>query len=281
MLCRSEGNTERERHDSWADVNDLKQRIDGLVEEVKNLKKQVSKLRAENKEWEKQVSKLRAENKEWEKRVESLEAQVKELNAENAILKGENMQLEEKTANLQERVTEYQEKVTGLTRELAEVRTEYQEKVTGLTRELAEVQDKLSSMVSTENDLMLSELCWRIQSIVFKKVLPPSLYFENLNYKLQFINQEIDALPVDRDKAKNAWSKLQQELKYTPVDIYRLTAVFREIQSERNTTAHPPLTEEIVYQIAKRMKDEGQEGAKSYESVMQLINLWKKLRDMQ
>ena len=59
-----------------------------------------------------------------------------------------------------------------------------------------------------------------------------------------------------------------------------MTVVMREIQSERNSTALPKLTEEILYQSAKRMKDEGQEDAKSYESVMQLINLWKILEDM-
>ena len=137
-------------------------------------------------------------------------------------------------------------------------------------------------MVSAENDLVLGELCRRIQSMIFKKILPPSLYSENLPYNLYFINHEIGRLPFDmRDKAEKAWAKLQQELKYQPLDIYRLTSVMREIQSERSSTAHPPLTEEILYQLAKRMKDEGQEGANSYESVMKLINLWKKLGDMQ
>ena len=259
------------------EVNELKQQINKLVEEVakgeeeiKDLKKQLSQLRAEknteNKEWEKRVKSLETQVKTLIDENKCLTAQVKELNdvnQESAMLEGENMQLEEQIAKLQERVTDQ----TG---ELKEVR-----------RECQCLQDKLSSMVSTENDLELGELCWRIQSMIFKKILPPSLYSEKLPYKLHFINHEIDTLPFDRDKAKNAWAKLQQELKYQPLDIYLLTSDMREIQSERNSTAHPPLTEEILYQLAKRMKDEGQEGAKSYESVMKLINLWKKLGDMQ
>ena len=258
------------------EVNELKQRINKLVEEVakgaeeiKDLKKQLSQLRAEK----------NTEKKEWEKRVKSLETQVKTLidenkcltaqvkklndvNQENAMLEGENMQLEEQIANLQERVT-------GLTGELTDVR-----------RECQCLQDKLSSMVSPENDLELGELCWRIQSMIFKKILPPSLYSETFPYNLYFINHEILRLPFDmRDKAEKAWAKLQQELQ--PIDIYRLTSDMREIQSERNSSAHPRLTEEILYQLAERMKDEGRKGVKSYESVMKLIKLWKKLGDMQ
>ena len=260
------------------EVNELKQQINKLVEEVakgaeqiKDLKKQLSQLRAEK----------NTEKKEWEKRVESLETQVKTLtdenkcltaqvkklndvNQENAMLEGENMQLEEQIAKLQERVT-------GMTGELTEVR-----------RECQCLKDKLSSMVSAENDLKLGELCWRIQSMIFKKILPPSFYSENFPYNLYFINHEILRLPSDmRDEAEKAWAKLQQELKYQPMDIYRLTSEMREIQSERNSTADPPLTEEVLYQLAKRMKDEGRKGAKSYESVMKLIKLWKKLGDMQ
>ena len=259
------------------EVNELKlkQQISKLVaevaegaEDIKDLKKQLSQLRTEKntekKEWEKHVKSLETQVKKLIDENKCLTAQVNDLNQENAMLAGKNMELEEQIAKLQKRVT-------VLTGELTEVRKECQC-----------LQDKLSSMVSAENDLVLGELCWQIQSMIFKKILPPSCYSEKLPYNLHFITHEIAMLPSDRDKAeaKNAWASLKEELKYQPQDIYRLTVVMREIQSERNSTALPKLTEEILYQSAKRMKDEGQEGAKSYESVMQLINLWKILEDM-
>ena len=56
-----------------------------------------------------------------------------------------------------------------------------------------------------ENDLELGELCWRIQSMILKKILPPSLYSETFPYNLYFINHEILRLPFDmRDKAEKA-----------------------------------------------------------------------------
>ena len=115
---------------------------------------------AENQDLEEQVKTLNAE-------VETLNAQVKQLPAEMGKLEGEIMALEERVVNLEC-------------------------KVTSVTNEVEQLKDKLGKLVSSDDELLLGELCWRIQSMIFKNVLPPSEYYEAVGYNLKYIEDDID-----------------------------------------------------------------------------------------
>ena len=54
----------------------------------------------------------------------------------------------------------------------------------------------------------------------------------------------------------------------------------RDTQSQRNVTAHPPLTEQKLLESAERMNGKG-ELKTSYENITKLINLWKELEKLQ
>ena len=64
-------------------------------------------------------------------------------------------------------------------------------------------------------------------------------------------------------------------------DFKALTWAMKEIQTQRNTTAHPELTEQMLNQSVERMKNEGKLKGMFYKQSLKMINLWKKLIDME
>ena len=142
----------------------------------------------------------------------------------------------------------------------------------------------MKSLQASDDELVLGEFCWCIQSMIYRKVLPPSEYIETMGYKLFGIEENLEYL-LDKDEdleaAKQAWAKLKRELNFNQQDFKRLTCAMKEIQTQRNITAHPELTEQMLNQSVERMKNEGKVKGMFYKQSLKMINLWKKLTDME
>lgn len=153
-----------------------------------------------------------------------------------------------------------------------------------LRRELKDLKESVKSLQASDNELVLGELCWHIQSMIYRKVLPPSEYSETMGYKLFGIEENLEHL-LDKDEdleaAKQAWAKLKRELNFNQRDFKALTWAMKESQTQRNTTAHPELTEQMLNQSVEQMKNEGKLKGMFYKQSLKMINLWKKLTDLE
>ena len=234
------------------DVETLKK----LEGELKTIDKEVNALK---KTLETEVKRLKA----LETKVEQLRNQVKQLLEENGKLDGKNMQLEERVVNLEEQVVDVKNDNTFP-----------KEDNTSLRKEVQLLKHELGKLVSSNDELVLGELCCRIQSMIFKKVLPPSEYSERAGYNLKYMKEEISQLGEGKaQRVKQAWAKLKQELNYQEEDIERLTSTMGKLQSKRNVTAHPDLTEQTMIQSVKRMKNEEKLKGMFYTNFKELIRL--------
>ena len=97
---------------------------------------------------------------------------------ENGELDGKNMQLEERVVNLEEQVVDMKNDNTFL-----------KEDNTSLRKEVQLLKQEFGKLVSSDNELVLGELCCQIQSMIFKKVLPPSQYSEHMGYNLKYMKR--------------------------------------------------------------------------------------------
>jgi len=248
------------------DVETLKK----LEGELKTIDKEVNALK---KTLETEVKRLKA----LETKVEQLRNQVKQLLEENGKLDGKNMQLEERVVNLEEQVVDVKNDNTFLRKQVVDMKNDNtfpKEDNTSLRKEVQLLKHELGKLVSSDDELVLGELCCQIQSMIFKKVLPPSEYSERAGYNLKYMKEEISQLGEGKaQRVKQAWAKLKQELNYQEEDIERLTSTMGKLQSKRNVTAHPDLTEQTMIQSVKRMKNEEKLKGMFYTNFKELIRL--------
>ena len=193
--------------------NDLEKQLEVLEElhlslkvlkdaELKELKEQISALKTEKKELEKrikslesEVSALKSEKKESEKRIKSLESKISELGESHGRMEGRNMALEEEIGNLKETIQSMKKNF----QEDARLRKKLEDYFCATQPNSDEAREK-------EDNLLLGELCWHIQSLIYKKILPPTVYHEKQSYKVDFIERDINLLEdEDKGKARQAW----------------------------------------------------------------------------
>ena len=198
--------------------NDLEKRLEVLEElslhlslkvsllknaELKELKEQISALKTEKKELEKRIKSLESEvsalksdkKKESEKRTKSLKSKISELGESHGRMEGRNMALEEEIGNLKETIQSMKKNF----QEDARLRKKLEDYFCATQPNSDEAREK-------EDNLLLGELRWRIQSLIYKKILPPTVYHEKQSYKVDFIERDINLLEdEDKGKARQAW----------------------------------------------------------------------------
>ena len=147
-----------------------------------------------------------------------------------------------------------------------------------------EVEDLKVKIQPSNDELILGELCRRVQSMIYQKILPEGFRKNTENYKISNMDDQLFAI-FDTDEYKineamQAWEELQKELKWEGRRLRVMILLMKEIQQERNRFAHPEITEDILMETIERMDNAGLlVGNLSRLSVMELIHVWKKLNE--
>lgn len=203
-----------------------------------------------------------------EDEVAVVTSQVAELRKANGNLKGNHLALEEK-------VNVLTCEVNDMNRSLKR----FQSEQAIIERKIEDLEQTCYEREVSEGMNLLSELCWQIQSLIYRKVLPNS-YDDKECYKVKYIEEDIDALDNEQERslAAQVWAKLKMELNWETKQFNR---TIKSIQEPRIYTTYPKLTEDLLLQSATQMSNAGMYGTKTFESVKKLISVWRKLVEIQ
>ena len=281
----------KEIDDLHKEVGELKAKIgleENLTESAQKYDELCAALESKNikiKKLEKQVSELNAEKEKLKERVKALEAEVTTLEKNVHELEGRIMCFEDELEEVKGENNTLRKNLSDLTTNNATIQKNLHDLTTkndSLERKVEHLQRKIHE---SDDDLVLGELCRRVQSMIFQKILPPELYDDKYSYKIKYMGECFLALfEDDEDKinaANQAWTELQTKLKWQKRDVKIMGSVMQLIQTGRNEVAHPELTEDTLIESTQRMKDAGRlVGFRSPENVKKLLSVWKQLKMM-
>ena len=240
------------------------------------------------KELEKNVNELKAEKEKLKERVKALEAKVKSLNTQVVALKGKNLELEGKIMCFEEQLEEVKEESSPLKKNLRDLTT-IQKNVHDLTTNNDSLERKVEHLQrkihESDDDLVLGELCRRVQSKIFQKILLAELYYDRGSYKIQNMGRYFWELFKGDERKINAayqtWAELRKELKWEERDAAEMGEVMKWIQKGRNKLADPELTVEMVTASTQRLKDAGRlTGLINPNNIQEMVRVWKRLEIM-
>ena len=281
----------------------LKREIGEKNEDILQLRKDIKQLREHNDELnvtvefkEKEIkvlkdkiNSLESEKKDLQKKLRAVEVELEAVKEEVDELKTANKATEDKNVDLEEKVEKLSTKMEGMKKSLEETKDENALLKTKVQK-LEDARQHISStgvpsevltalpngMGSLETWLLyLGEMCWRIQAMMYKAVLPNS-YKDRRAYKIKHIEEDIRDLEVknQKDEANQRWETLQKKLKWKRKEHLR---AIQSIQKSRNTTAHPDqLTEDLLLYATQVLEDEGKLECEP-SCVKELIDMWKML----
>ena len=131
-------------------------------------------------------------------------------------------------------------------------------------------------MPKPNDALVLGELCWHVQSMIYKNVLPPSEYDERVSYKIDYMEENLGLLEdeAQTSEAKQAWKQVLEILNWKEHNVKRLARAVRIIRQQTNVASLLELNEATINQPVQRMNDEGKlERWSSLADVMELIRV--------
>lgn len=216
--------------------------------------------------------------------VAKLSTRVDEVTKDLDESMREKSNLEEKNSTLELTVEKLSKKVDGMTEDLEESISEnrsLKKEVDDLRESLEMVPERMALPFIPSADplisasLVLGELCWQIQGMMYQHVFPNS-YDSKKSYKMKHIEQDIDDLEDEqqRKEAKKIWSELKEKVKCKRQHIRAM----KSIQDGRNVTAHPVIDEVLVDTSVRIMNEAGKlENWHSLPIVNELIAMWKQL----
>ena len=245
---------------------DLEKKIDELIDDLKSKNAEIILLKGEIDELKTQVKKLTIDNEKVTNQMKKVNTDNTQLKETCALLEGKNMELEDKVTLLDDKIQFYKEEQKKIKQKLEDqIRSRRQERAI--------------EMPKSNDALVLGELCWRVQSMIYKNVLPQSEYDERVSYKIDYLEQDLDLLE-EKVQAKKAWKEVLETLNWDERKVKRLARAMRMIQGQRNVVAHPELNEEMINQSVQRMNAEGKLSCWcSFADVTELICAWKKLNE--
>ena len=265
--------------------NDMKE----LREQNDDLKITVESKNRDIKALKEKIAKLESEKKELEKKLKSVEVELEAVKEEVVVLKEANKINEEKNAELQENVEKLSHKMEGIKKSLEETNGEN----TSLKRKIQDLQEVVQRKTAfgvpadriglpylsdpVEGALLiLGELCWRVQGMMYQKVHPNS-YDEKKSYKVKHIDEDIEELEEEtRQAAQKRWDELKKKLKWKK---RQHTRAMKSIQESRNITAHPELNEEMLATSLDVMERAGRlTDWHNSACIKEFIEMWKKLK---
>ena len=121
--------------------------------------------------------------------------------------------------------------------------------------------------------LILGELCWSLQSLMYQKV-HPNLYDLKKSYEIKHIAEDMEDLKDERQKreAQGRWEALKKKLNWTKTH----TRAVKSIQDSRNRAAHSEFNEKLLAESVALMKKEGKlTDWHDADCVEELIVMWK------
>lgn len=211
--------------------------------------------------------------------LESVRKEVDELQQANTTT-------EERNAAFEMNLKKLSKKMDGMAQTLDET----VEKNSTLKKEFKNLHKEVQNMSSLASEsvslpflsdpvkasLVLGQLCWRIQAMLYQKVLPNS-YDSRKSYKVNYIEEDIQDLEDKREKdeVNKKWAELKKRLKWNK---RRHTRAMKSIQDNINLTAHPDLNEEEIVWSTNVMEQNGKlTDWLSPACVHELIEMWKQL----
>ena len=237
--------------------------------EIKNLRDKIDKLETEKKVLE---TKLRSNEVE----LEAVRKEVGELKEANKTHEEKNSTLEVNVEKLSKKMDGVKNENRSLTKELKELREEVQRKTPfGASKGMA--LPYLTDPVVEGASLVLGELCWQIQAMMYKNVLP-NLYKDRRSYKVKHIEEDVKELEDEQQKreALRKWDELKTKLKWNKRIHNR---VMKSIQDGRNMAAHPEIDEQLPRASADQMEKAGKlTDWQSPNCVKEFIEMWKTLK---
>lgn len=259
------------------DLKDLREQNDELKITVESKDEEIKALKEK-------INKLESEKKALETNLRSVVGELEAVRKEVVELKEANTTSEEKNVALEMNVKKLSKKMDGMTKDLEESKTEnstLKKEVKDLREEVQSVAsfglpERMSTLPVEKASLVLGELCWRVQAMMYQKVFPNS-YDSRKSYKVKHIEEDIEELEDGRqkDEARKRWDALKKKLNWKKT---KHTRAMKSIQDNRNDTAHPDLDEKLVVSSAKLMEQEGKlTGWHSAACVDELIEMWKQL----
>ena len=287
----------KEVEDLKAQVMDLKEKLEYVTANNKSLESDVVELKASNKSLKSGVVELKANNKSLKSDVVALKANNKSLKSNVVELEEKNSELEGKMMGFEEELLDEKGRNSKLREDLRDLKTEnttIKEKIQKLEtlhtenkllkREVGDLERKIDV---PNDDLLFGQLCRRVQSMIFEKILPQGYYDKTASYMIRDLDDEyyFSALFKGDERkiseANEAWRKLKMTLQWQDKDVKHMAVAMGVIQRERNLVAHPELTEDKLTELTQRMKDAGKvNGFHSADMVTQLTNVWKQLNRM-
>ena len=293
------------------DLRDLREQNDNLQITVKSKDKEIKTLREKIQKLESEKKTLQTNLKAVQVELDAVKNEVAEMKDKNTTLKTdvaklstrvdevtkdldesmrEKSNLEEKNSTLELTVEKLSKKVDGMTEDLEESISENRslKKEVDDLRESLEMANKVLAVPERmalpfipsadpliSASLVLGELCWQIQGMMYQHVFPNS-YDSKKSYKMKHIEQDIDDLEDEqqRKEAKKIWSELKEKVKCKRQHIRAM----KSIQDGRNVTAHPVIDEVLVDTSVRIMNQAGKlEDWHSLPIVNELIAMWKQL----
>jgi len=269
-------------------ISRLNKDMKDLREQNVDLKITVESKNREIKALKDKIDKLETEKKVLETKLRSVEVELEAVRKDFLELKKANKINEEKNVILEENVEKLSKKMDGMKQSLEEARSEntsLQKKVQDLEYAVQRkapfgVSERMALSYLSDPveraSLILGELCWRIQAMMYEKVLPNSYDYKK-SYKVKHIEEDIAELDDDQQKreAQRRWAELKKKLNWKKS---RHTRAMKSIQDSRNMKAHPDLSEELLVTSAEVMeKAEKLTDWHDPACVQELIEMWKKL----
>ena len=159
------------------------------------------------------------------KRLKSLETELKKFVTDNAKTRKDNNKLKGTCAGLKGKCMELEAEVTLLRDEIQDMKKEFQEEHNNLKKKFEDHvhatqsvshRERPIEMPKPNNALVLGELCWRVQSMIYKNVLPPSEYDERVSYKIDYIEENLGLLKdeAQASEAKQTWKQVLEILNW-------------------------------------------------------------------
>ena len=252
--------------------DELKITVESKDDEIKALKEKINKLESEKKTLETKLRSVQAELEAMRKEVDELKEANKTSEERNATMEMDVKKLSKKMDGMTQNLEETASENSALKREVRNLR----EKVQEMAPSVPESMPLPSDPIVEKATLVLGQLCWRIQAMMYKKVFPNS-YDDRTSYKVKHIEEDIEELEDEQQKAeaKKRWAALKEKLDWKNLQH---TRAMKSIQGIRNDTAHPELDEQLPVFSANLMEQKGKlSGYHSPARIKELIEIWKTL----
>ena len=112
-------------------------------------------------------------------------------------------------------------------------------------------------MPKPNDALVLGELCWHVQSMIYKNVLPPSEYDERVSYKIDYMEENLGLLEdeAQTSEAKQAWKQVLEILNWKEHNVKRLARAVRIIRQQTNVASLLELNEAMINQPVQHINN--------------------------